>query len=230
MCMMDGKGSYPSDKKFTDKELNQISNKIGKGKIKIQKILIGEAPPPTVLNYFYHPASSWTSAGKPGVGGTWTRAIQDALFGPSSTFPTKLAFLEACAKEGFLLLDLFPYTIPFTKTTSRPYRNAVISAFGFGSSFYPYSIKSRLDALLPCLDKKLALAFGLIRCGDPILNDTPSVTAFNSWTSSNSISLNPSGVIEIHRPSSGSGSKFLRVCGQQYIFGPIPSLLKTAGF
>jgi hypothetical protein len=234
MCIMNANGQYPSE--ISLEEINFAFDKIKQNRNcnpKIKKILIGEAPPPVVANYFYNPTSPWTAAGRPGVGGTaFTGAIQNTLF-PGIAFPTKLDFLIACANEGFLLLDLFPYSIPFVNRSSLAYRTACISAFGFGSTPFPISVSSFLNQHLCCIEPTLTFGFALKTMGNAIVNNAVSVANFDGWCVANGITLNPIGTLDLIRPipTAGSGgSNYLRVCGMRGPFGPTQALLMAAGF
>jgi len=234
LCIMNAKGEYPDEMSIEEIQSAFEKNKGKNCKPKVKKILICEAPPPTVLNYFYNPFSPWTVGGKPGKGGTaYAGAIQTALF-PGITFPTKIAFLKACAKEGFLLLDLFPYAISYKgKRGTMRYQNACISAFGFGASAYPHNILNTLNYLICCIQKTIAFGFALKSSGEKIINDPVSVANFNAWCLANGITLNPLGPLEQIRlvpPPVPNSSNYLRVCGRKGLFGPCPILLNLAGF
>jgi hypothetical protein len=201
-----------------------------KHKPKINKILIGEAPPPVAINYFYNPTSPWSRTGNPGKGGNYTRSIKNALF-PGMAFPTKIDFLIACARNGFLLLDLFPYAMPFSGSirSTRRYENACISAFG-GAASYPSNMIAILDSLKDCIKSDLSIAFAQISFGKIILSDPTCVANFNTWLLTNGKSLNPSGPIDILRSiATPNVSLLLRVCGKRGSFVPIPALLNSAG-
>ena len=232
MCIMNAIGQYPSE--ITLEQITLAFDKKNKNcNPKIRKILVGEAPPPIAANYFYNPTSPWTTAGRPGVGGTaYTGVIQSTLF-PGISFPTKLDFLIACATEGFLLLDLFPYSISFGNRNSLAYRTACISAFGFGSISYPSNIAYIMDQILCCIEPNLSFGFALKIKGEAILNNAISVANFDRWCIANGITLNPIGNIDRIRPipvTAPSASNKLRVCGMRGLFGPSQMLLKDAGF
>jgi hypothetical protein len=234
MCIMNAEGEYPVE--MTMEELQDAfeKNRDEKCKPKIRKILIGEAPPPAPLNYFYNPCSPWTLTGRPGRGGTaFTGAIQTALF-PGIIFPTKIAFLKACAREGFLLIDLFPFSISYAGIRGTlAYQNACLSAFGFGAAPYDHNILNTLNFIACCLQKTIAFGFALKSFGEIILSDAGSAANFNSWCLANGITLNPPGPLEQIRivpPPVANYSKYLRVCGRQGLFGPCPILLNLAGF
>jgi hypothetical protein len=233
MCIMNAQGNYPNEISIEEILRELEINKGKKCKPKIKKILICEAPPPTIVNYFYNPASPWTAAGRPGVGGTaFTGAIQTALFG-ARVFATKLDFLMECAREGFLLLDLFPYAITYTARAGTIYRNACISAWGAGPVPYPNNILNTLNSLICCIEKRIAIGFALKSFGEVIITDAVSVANFNAWCLANGITLNPPGPLEQFRvipPPVPNASNYLRVCGRNGLFGPCPVLLNLAGF
>ena len=227
MCCMNAEGLYPFEI-----SIEQMLDgwKKNKHKPKINKILIGEAPPPVAINYFYNPTSPWSRTGNPGKGGNYTRSIKNALF-PGMAFPTKIDFLIACARNGFLLLDLFPYAMPYTGgiRTTRRYANACISAFG-GTAVYPIHIIANLNSLKDCIKSDLSIAFAQISFGKIILSDPTCVANFNTWLLTNGKSLNPAGPIGIIRPiTTPNISSYLRVCGKRGSFVPIPYLLNAAG-
>jgi len=233
MCIMNAQGNYPNELSIEEILREFEINKERKCKLKIKKILICEAPPPTVLNYFYNPASQWTAAGRPGVGGTaFTGAIQTALFG-TTFFTTKLDFLMECAREGFLLLDLFPYAITYTARVGTRYRNACISALGAGPAPCPHNILNTLNYLIGCIEKRIAFGFALKSFGNVIITDAVSMANFNAWCLANGITLNPPGPLDQIRvapPPVPNASNYLRVCGRNGLFGPCPVLLNLAGF
>ena len=226
-CIMDASGDYPIEigmeeiqRAFDECKKNNCRN----CKPRIKKILVGEAPPPKPDNYFYNPFFAGTYA--------WTGAIKSALF-PGAIFPKKIDFLIACAKEGFVLLDLFPYPITYDKTNTKRYRDACINAFGTGPMPYPFNLLTSLGILECCIQANVTFGFGLIRVGKPILSAPASVAAFNAWLLRKHEKLNPAGPLDIMRPVAvpvKGASNFLRVCGRQGIFGPNPVLLKVAGF
>ena len=227
MCCMNAEGLYPVEISIEQMLDGWEKNK---NKPKINKILIGEAPPPVAINYFYNPSSPWSRTGNPGKGGNYTRSIKNALF-PGMAFPTKIDFLIACARNGFLLLDLFPYAMPFGGgiRSTRRYTDACISAFG-GAAAYPLNIISILDNLKNCIKSDFSIAFAQISFGNTILSDLTCVSNFNAWLSANGKSINPAGPIDILRPIAiPNVSPFLRVCGKRGSFVPIPALLNDAG-
>ena len=225
LCM-NAEGLYP-----TELTIEQMHDGWGRNKCipKINKILIGEAPPPVAINYFYNPASPWSRTGNPGKGGNYTRSIKNALF-PGMTFPTKIDFLIACARNGFLLLDLLPYAMPFGGIRStRRYANACISAFG-GAVAYPINIIAILDSFGNCIKSDFSVAFAQISFGKIILTDPTCVANFNAWLLTNGKSLNPVGPIDMLRPIAiPNVSPFLRVCGKRGSFVPISALLNDTG-
>jgi hypothetical protein len=236
LCIMNGEGEYPFE--MSIENIQSTFDDCKKKKcndctLGIKKILIGEAPPPNPQNYFYNPNSPWTDDGRPGVGGSaFTGAIQTALFG-ATVFATKLDFLIQCAREGFLLLDLFPYPISFTARTSRSYRNACISAWGAGPTPFPHNIFNILDYLICCIQKRIAFGFALKSFSEVIIANADSVAIFNEWCLENGIILNPPGPLEQIRvlPTLvANASNYIRVCGRNGLYGPCPVLLNSAGF
>lgn len=235
MCILQGEGEYPLEIGLDEIERAFQHRNKENCKPWIGKILMGEAPPPTAANYFYNPYSPWTAKGRPGKGSTaWIGAIQTALF-PGVGFTTKLDFLKACAREGFLLLDLFPYAIPFSgkdrKKTS--YKTAALNAFGAGPSPYPNHIINQLTKIVCCIKKQIAFGFALKSVGEIIVSYSNSTMVYNGWASANGIvftipvTLNEARAIPATVPGA---SCYLRVCGRQNLFGPCPSLLNDAGF
>lgn len=160
LCIKNAEGDYPV--KITKEEIDKAFQNERHCKPRINKILIGEAPPPTYLNYFYNPSPlRWnTITGNPTAGQAWTSAIKNILF-PGIAFPDTISFLKACAKSGFLLLDLFPYAINYSgKRTTVKYKNACISAFG-GTAPYPHNIINTLTSIKCCLNEEISIAFAL---------------------------------------------------------------------
>jgi hypothetical protein len=227
MCIQNSEGGYPNN---MDMEEIQNAFEENKGKNcgpKIKKILIGEAPPPTAQNYFYN-----TNNLRWNVHTQWTRAIKDALF-PEDNFPNIVSFLIACAKHGFLLLDLFPYAITYSSRTSPRYRQACINAWGFGNQAYPHNIKVKLDYLICYISKEISFGFALKSFGEIIMTDDDSNRNFENWRHEQEINLLPQGLlnqIRINPIDYPGASNFLRVCGRQNLFGPCPELLISAGF
>jgi hypothetical protein len=233
MCIKNAQGNYPNELSIEEINKEFVIPRENKCQPNIKKILICEAPPPNVLNYFYNTASPWTASGRPGTGGTaFSGAIHTALFGPR-IFATKLDFLKECAQEGFLLLDLFPYAIPYTARTGKKYRDACIRAFGTSAAPYPHNILNTLNYLICCIQKSIALGFALKSFGEVIITDAVSAANFNAWFLANGITLNPSGPLQQVRvvpPPVPNVSDYLRVCGRNGLFGPCPVLLNLAGF
>ena len=234
MCIMNAEDEYPD--KMTLEEIQNAfeKNKGKKCRPRIKKILIGEAPPPKPLNYFYNPSPlRWNVAkGKPTKGQGWTSAIKNALF-PGLVFPDTVSFLKACAREGFLLLDLFPYAITYSSRSSSKYKQACISAWGAGLTPYPHNILKTLNFLTCCIKKTISFGFALKCFGEIIVTDAGSITSFNNWCSINGITLNPLGPLNIIRPVPAplvSASIYLRVCGTRGQTGPNSTLLNIAGF
>lgn len=240
MCIMNAEGEYPV--KMTSKEIQDAfeKNKEKYCKPKIRKILIGEAPPPVLLNYFYNPSPlRWNAAkGEPTKGQGWTSAIKNALF-PGMVFPDTVSFLKACAREGFLLIDLFPYAISYSRsrgTVTKPNRffsAACISAWGARIAPYPHNIINTLNYLACCIQKNITIGFALTSFGTIILTNIGAVGAFNAWCLANGITLNPPGPIDQIRvvpPPVPNASNFLRICHRRPMLAPCPILLKQAGF
>ncbi|MFM7589775.1 MAG: hypothetical protein ACKO55_11770 [Bacteroidota bacterium] len=234
ICIMGATGPYP-----IDMDLNEIQTALDecrktnceKCQGKISKILIAEAPPPNPLNYFYNPNSPWTALGGPGAGGAaYTRAIKTALF-PGIAFATKIDFLIACARKGFLLLDLFPYAIPYTNRGGARYYAACLSAWGFGLTPFPFNVLNTLNNLKCCIDKSIAFGFALTSFGRNILVTPGAVMAFDTWCVTNGIVLNPPLNLDQLRVITPPGaSNYLRLCHRRGLFGPCPNLLNLAGF
>jgi len=234
MCIMNTEGNYPNELSIED-ILNGIElNKGKKCKPRIKKILIGEAPPPNPLNYFYNPSPlRWNAAtGNPSRGQSWTSAIKNSLF-PGVTFPDTTSFLMACAREGFLLLDLFPYNLNYSgKRGAINYKTACISAFGFGAMPYHHNILNTLNNLICCIENRISIGFALKSFGEVIITDAVSVANFNAWCLANGITLNPPGPLEQLRvlpPPVPNASDYLRVCGRRYLLSPCTVLLNLAG-
>ena len=235
MCIMHGDGDYPLEISLEEMQRAFQHRDNSNCKPRIKKILIGEAPPPTAANYFYNPHSPWTKRGRPGKGSTaWTGAIQTALF-PGASFTTKLDFLKACAREGFLLLDLFPYAIPFSisdrKKTS--YKMAALASFGAAPTPYPNHIIDQLTYLICCIKKQIAFGFALKSVGEIIVSYPNTTLAFTGWAITHGIVFTIPATLDEPRaiPARVPGaSRFLRVCGRQNLFGPCPILLNDAGF
>ena len=234
MCIMNAEGNYPNELSIED-ILNGIElNKGRKCKPRIKKILIGEAPPPNPLNYFYNPSPlRWNAAtGNPSRGQSWSSAIKRSLF-PGVTFPDTTSFLIACAREGFLLLDLFPYNLNYSgKRGAINYKTACICAFGFGAMPYHHNILNTLNNLICCIENRIAIGFALKSFGEVIITDAVSVANFNAWCVANGITLNLPGPLEQLRvlpPPVPNASDYLRVCGRRYLLSPCTILLNLAG-
>jgi hypothetical protein len=235
MCIMNGDGNYPNELSIEDILRGIELNKRKKCKPIIKKILIGEAPPPNPLNYFYNPSYlRWNARkGNPSKGQSWTSTIKNTLF-PGILFPDTVSFLQACAREGFLLLDLFPYNLNYNNNDKR-YEKACIGAFGFGVLPYPHSILNTMNFLLCYIQdqKILSVGFGLKRFGNAILNDGLTSGSFNTWALENGIILNPAGSIEqirVPSPALTNASTYLRVCGIAGPSFPLTALLNQSGF
>lgn len=234
LCIMNAEGEYPVE--MTTEEIQNAfeKNKGKKCRPRIKKILIGEAPPPTPHNYFYNPSPlRWNAAtGNPTTGQAWTSAIKNTLF-PGLVFPDTVSFLKACAREGFLLLDLFPYAISYSNRNSSKYRQACISAWGTGPVPYPHNIINTLNNLVCCIQKNIAIGFALTSFGTIILTDVGAVGAFSAWCLANGITLNPPGPIDQIRlvmPPVPNASNYLRICHRRPMLTPCPILLNQAGF
>jgi hypothetical protein len=238
LCCMNAVGEFPIN--ITLKQIEKIfydvnfkekdcCNKM------IKMIAIGEAPPPNYENYFYNTQSPWNHiSGRPSTHEqiAWIGAIQTALF-PSIYFANKIDFLKACAKKGFLLIDMFPFSIKFSGNMrkTKKYNNACISAFG-GLTPYPNNILTFLNKIKCCINDKFSVAFCLKTTGEKVLADYTCTTAFNTWLAANGKSLVPFGAIEIIRLIPAPvpfASEFLRVCGRRGLFGPCPVLLNISG-
>lgn len=229
MCIQKADGEYP----LTETEVilkkafpDQPGNAHPGGEIR--KVLIGEAPP--VLKdvfqneYFYNPAGPWPSRSP------WINGPKRAMFGNRS-FKSKIEFLEACAKEGFLLLDLFPYAIKYSNRTKRPYEDACYSAFGCTNP-YPDNIMDTLNRLLSFINTQLSFAFGLKSFGEILLSNHNCANNLDNWLNINNIILNPPGSAALLRHGViGNGiSKYLRVVHKNGPQGPVANLLNLAGF
>jgi len=229
LCIKNGEGDYP--KEISLEEMEKAFKNDRDCKPRIKKILIGEAPPTNYFNYFYNPTPlRWNAAtGNPTSGQAWTSAIKNALF-PGMVFPDTLAFLKACAAEGFLLLDLFPYAINYSgKRTSKKYKSACISAYG-GTAPYPHNILNTLTSIKCCLEKDFSIAFAMKSFGEIILSDAVCVRDTTNWFLANGKNINPPGPIDSVRviPVQDS-SVYLRVCGRRYLLAPCSNLMNSAG-
>ena len=241
LCIMNAEGEYPEGMNIEEiiMALEQCrNNNCKKCRPRIKKILIGEAPPPgNPINYFYNTSPlRWNAAsGGPTTGQAWTSAIRNTLF-PGIFFPNTVSFLQACAREGFLLLDLFPYDLNYNNRDGNRYRIACLSAFGFGAVLpNPYSIQNILNNLICCIQKKISIGFSLKSFGEHILTNHASVANFNLWATANGISLNPPHSLDEMRIIAApfpraTASAYLRVCGIQGSSAPNPTLLNKAGF
>lgn len=237
LCIMNAEGEYPIEISIDDilRAFDECKSKKCKDCTpRIKKILIGEAPPPNPLNFFYNPSPvRWNAAtGNPTTGQAWTSAIKNALF-PGLVFPDTVSFLKACASEGFLLLDLFPYAISYSSRTSSNYKQACISAWGVGPVPYSHNIINTLNYLACCIQKNITIGFALTSFGTIILTDLVAVGAFNAWCLANGITLNPPGPIDQIRlvmPPVPNASNYLRICHRRPMLTPCPILLNQAGF
>ncbi len=233
MCIMNAEGNYPNELSIEDIQNGFEKNKEKECKPKIKKILIGEAPPTNPINYFYNPSPlRWNvKTGNPTTGQSWTSTIKNALF-PGKTFPDTVSFLEACAREGFLLLDLFPYAIRYSSRNTLGYSDACISAWGGGLSPYPHNIIGTLNYLNCCIQKTISIGFALTSFGTIIVTDFGAVGNFDAWCLANLIALNPPGPLDQIRavaPPVPNASKYLRICHRRPMLSPCPILLNLAG-
>jgi hypothetical protein len=197
MCIMNAEGNYPNELSI-EQLLKEFEPNKGKNcKPRIKKILIGEAPPPAPMNYFYNPALlRWNPAtGNPTRGQTWTIAIKNSLF-PGIAFPDTVSFLEACAREGFLLLDLFPFSIAYPGRGTARYREACISSWGAGLMPYPHNVINTLNYLICYIQNTISIGFALTSFGRIILTNVGAVGIFNGWCLANAIILNPPGPLD----------------------------------
>lgn len=218
LCFLNATGPYPSEIGLEEIKHN-VSQKKSDCKKKIRKILIGEAPN-VPATYFYNP-------GTPLVG-PWYNPILTSLFPTGTVFATRTDFLMACAGEGFLLMDLFPYDGAVYPATSNAYQSAFS---GLPQVSFTYNIINRLNDIVCCLEDQFSIAFGLIRFGNPIVGDPACVGAFNAFLLANGKTLNPIGALDSLRtiPVPGA-SPFSRVAGMAGLFGPNSGLLVAAGF
>jgi hypothetical protein len=218
LSYQDATGPYPTEISY--EEISKaFSEKGHQCKKKIRKILIGEAPnvPGT---YFYNPAT-------PVTGSPFYSPIVAALFPAGTVFANRIDFLMACARAGFLLMDLFPYDGGVYPATPTAYR----SAFCGSPQPYTYTIIQRLYDISCCLEDTFSIAFALIRIGNPILSDPTSVAEFNDFLLANGKALNPAGPLDALRGAPIPGaSNYTRVVGMTGPFGPVAGLLTTAGF
>lgn len=236
MCIMHAEGKYPNELSLEVIE-KAFNNKQRKCIPIINKILICETPPTNYANYFYNSGSgAWnTKTGKPSRGQGYTSAIKNALF-PYTCFPDKVSFLKACANNGFLLLDLFPYAIKIsgTERNTKAYKTACYCAFGAAigtTKKYPINIIDTLDKIKCYIDVDIAVGFGLFQFGNIILSDRNCVKDFSAWLTTNRKRLNPVGAIDVAKKTPKTGeSTFLRVCGKNNgSQAPVASLLQSAG-
>ena len=229
LCIMNTEGDFPIEMSYQELIIG-FENKNDNCKKKINKILIGEAPSPNYENYFYNVNSPWnTISGNPSSGQGWTSSIKNALF-PKRKFSTKISFLVACAKSGFLLLDLFPYNISYSNLRSRKsYIDACKSAFGGGDP-YPLNIINTLTKIKCCIKSEISIAFAMKSFGEIILTDKICVENITNWLTANRITLiSCSSIDDLRLIPIKDSSKFLCVCGRRYLFSPCSNLLITAG-
>lgn len=234
MCIMNAEGEYPNN--LNVEEINNAfqENEARKQSPSIKKILVCEAPPPIINNYFYNASDlRWnTTSGNPTIGQNWTSTIKNTLF-PGVFFTDTVSFLKACANEGFLILDLFPYPIKYNNRKSIIYKEACINAFGFGNAPYRHNIISTLSYLNPYISNTISFGFALTSFGRIILSDNNSVNSFNHWCYLNNVNLTPEGSISIPRIVQApvlNASEYLRICHRRPMLGPCSILLNLAGF
>lgn len=212
MCIMGAEGNYPIHITFQEIE-DAFKNNENKPSAKINKILIGEAPPTSYVNYFYNIHSPWNNiTGTPGRGQAWTSSIKNALF-PGINFPNKTEFLKACAQGGFLLLDLFPYPYNFSQTrNARAYHHACISSFSVQD---PIGVISNLNSISTHLSKEISVGFGMKSFGEIILNSPVCNADFQNFLSAQNAVLTPLGNLNVIRIIQILGtSQYLRICYQ----------------
>jgi len=239
LCIKNAEGDYPNELSIEEILREFEKNKEKKCKPRIRKILIGEAPPPNPLNYFYNTSPlRWNAAtGNPSSGQSWSSNIKNTLF-PGVAFPDTVSFLVACAREGFLLLDLFPYAIKYKNRgkVSRPnavFSQACLSAWGTGIGPYPHNLIATLNYLICCIQKNITIGFSLSVFGSIVVTDIGAVGVFNAWSLANGITLSPPGPIDQIRvvpPPVSNASNFLRICHRRPMLSPCPILLNVAGF
>lgn len=235
LCIMNAEGEYPENLKIEEIQNAFEKIKVGEYYQSIKKILVGEAPPPNINNYFYNTSSiRWnTKTGNPTTGQNWTTTIKNVLF-PGMLFPDTVSFLKACAKEGFLLLDLFPYPITYKSRNSKKYKEACVCAFGAGNDApYSHNVISTLNYLNFHISKTISFGFALTSFGKIILSDNLSVNNFNNWCALKKINLSPKGSIDIPRTFQApvpNTSDYLRICHRRPMLGPCQILLNLAGF
>ncbi len=227
MCIQNAKGAYPINDSI-DKIIGELNDSARNCSKPITKILIGEAPPfqlpnSNTIEYFYNTCGKWPSRSP------WINAPKKALFN-EQTFQNKVDFLTACARAGFLLLDLFPYAIKYNSRSTKKYEIACVSAF---QGPYPFNIMDTLRWLTPCISKNIAIGFGLTPFGKVILSSMSCVNIFNRWTANNNINLiTPLLLDQLRQIPINDTSNFLRIChkNMRNAYGPDPALLKQAGF
>ena len=212
MCIMGAQGDYPIDITFQEIE-DAFKNNENNRSTKINKILIGEAPPTSYNNYFYNINSPWNNiTGTPSIGQAWTSSIKNALF-PGINFPNKTEFLKACAECGFLLTDLFPYPYNFGRTRNViSYNQACINAF---SGQNPIGVISNLASINNYLSNQISIGFGMKSFGEIILNSATCNAEFQNFLLTQNAALTPEGNLNDGRliPVLGT-SQYLRICYQ----------------
>ena len=231
-CIMGAQGDYPINITFQEIE-DAFKNNENNRSTKINKILIGEAPPTSYDNYFYNINSPWNNiTGTPSTGQAWTSSIKNALF-PGINFPDKTEFLKACAECGFLLIDLFPYPYNFGQTRNViAYNQACISAF---SGQNPIGVISNLDSIKNYLSKQISVGFGMKSFGEIILNSPNCNADFENFLLAQNAVLSPLGDLNVVRriPIIGT-SHYVRICYQGGLnnggpMGPNAHLMNLVG-
>jgi hypothetical protein len=208
MCILKAEGDYPEN--ITLIEIMNGFNNAKNIKPIISKILIGEAPPPNYVNYFYNINSSWNiKDGIPSKGQAWTSSIKNALF-PNEIFLTKIDFLKKCAKNGFLLLDLFSFNINYSgKRSNKGYKLSCIDGF----CNYPNNVLNKLNLIELFICNKFSIGFAMKSFGEIILQDENCLSQFNNWLVSNGLSIIPPGTLNLYREIQVDGaSNYVRVC------------------
>jgi hypothetical protein len=233
MCVMNADGEYPMELGIDDLRNGLRSSQGNSCFPRIKKILIGEAPPPNPLNYFYNSSPArWNAiTGNPSHGQSWTSTIKNALF-PGVGFPDTSSFLSACAKKGFLLLDLFPYAIRYSGRNTISYNTACTQAWGGGGLPYPHNIIGSLNDLLCCIEETISIGFALTRMGSNIVTDHHSVLAFRNWCVAHGRNLNPPLHLDQLRPLAPhvpNAADYLRICHRRPMLTPCARLLNLAG-
>ena len=120
-------------------------DKAGKPKIEkpcIRYVMIGEAAPPSIVNYFYYTGAASKQTGY--------------LTAPCKAFGvitgSKEDKLIALANEGVLLLDLFPFALDYNKLRDILISNNAVIDF-WDNKGNPYSVINRLLNMVNLLNK-----------------------------------------------------------------------------